>query len=145
MSGRLLKLLEKEKMLFKVSLASVLNFSILSIIDIVQQAIDQGDPSCSIFLDFSKAFDIVDRAALIEKLDFYGIRDIAKDWFTSYLPNRQEFVTVNGIESDLTSISCGIPQRSVFGASLFLLYINDVHLCSTLFDFHLFADVNTKT
>ena len=64
------------------------DFAILSIIDKVQQAIDQGDLSCDIFLDFSRAFDSVDHAILIEKLDFYGIRGIAKDWFTSYLTNR---------------------------------------------------------
>ena len=96
--------------------------------------------SCGIFLDFSKAFDTVDHDILIEKLDFYGIRGIAKDWFVSYLSDRQQFVTVNGVKSDLTSISCGIPQGSVLGPILFLLYINDFHLCSALFDFHLFAD-----
>ena len=63
------------------------DFAILSIIDKVQQAIDQGDLSCGIFLDLSKAFDTVDHA-IIEKLDFYGVRGIAKDWFTSYLTNR---------------------------------------------------------
>ena len=116
------------------------DFAILSITDKVQQAVDQGDLSCGIFLDFSRAFDTVDHAILIEKLDFYGLRGIAKDWFTSYLTNRQQFVTVNDIESDLTSISCGIPQGSVLGPILFLLYINDFHRWSTLFDFHLFAD-----
>ena len=88
-SGRLLKFLEKEKCSFRVSLVSVLIIPLilpfLNIIDKVQHAIDQGDLSCGIFLDFSKAFDTVDHAILIEKLDFYGIRSIAKDWFTSYL------------------------------------------------------------
>ena len=64
------------------------DFAIPSITDKVQQAIDQGDLSSGIFLDFSKAFDTVDHAILIEKLDFYGITGIAKDWFTSYLTNR---------------------------------------------------------
>ena len=100
-SGRLLKFLEKEKMLFPGQFGFRSNhftdFAILSIIDKVQQAIDQGDLSCGIFLDFSKAFDSVDRVILIEKLAFYGLRGIAKDWFTSYLTNRQQFVTVIGI------------------------------------------------
>ena len=81
-------------------MASVLNIQLMcriTIIDKGQQAIDQGDLSCGIFLDFSKAFDTVDHAILVEKLDFYGIRGIAKDWVTSYLTNRQQFVTVNGI------------------------------------------------
>ena len=101
MSGRLLKFLEKEKMLFPVQFGFRSNhftdFPILSIIDKIQQAIDQGDLSCGIFLDFSKAFDTVDRVILIEELAFYGLRGIAKDWFTSYLTNRQQFVTVIGI------------------------------------------------
>ena len=122
LSSRLLKFLEKEKMLFPGQFGFRSNhfndFAILSIIDKVQQAIDQGDLSCGIFLDFSKAFDTVDHAILIEKLDFYGIKGIAKDWFTSYLTNRQQFVTVNGTESDLTSISCGIPRSNSF----FIIY-----------------------
>ena len=69
----------------------------ITIIDKGQQAIDQGDLSCGIFVDFSKAFDTIDHAILIEKLDLYGIRCIAKNWFSSYLTNRQQFITVNGI------------------------------------------------
>jgi len=82
----------------------------------------------------------VDHDILIKKRDFYGTRGIDKDWFASYLSDRQQFVTFNGVKSDLTSISCGIPKGSVLGPILFLLYINDFHLWSTLFDFHLFAD-----
>ena len=92
LTGRLLKFLEKEKMLFQGQFGfrckHSTDFAILSIIDKVQQAIDEGDLSCGIFLDLSKAFDTVNHAILIEKLDFYGIRGIAKDWFTSYLTNR---------------------------------------------------------
>ena len=73
------------------------DFAILNIIDKDQLAIDQGDVSCGIFVDFNKAFDTVDHAVPIVKLDFYSIKGIAKDWFTSYLTNRQQFVTVNGI------------------------------------------------
>ena len=73
------------------------DFAIFNIIDKVQLAIDQGDVSCGIFVDLNKAFDTVDHAILIAKLDFYSIKGIAKDWFISYLTNRQQFVTVNGI------------------------------------------------
>ena len=66
---------------------------------------------------FSGSVDTVDHHT--EKFDFYGIKGIAKDWFTSYLTNRQQFVTVNDLKSDLTSISCGIPHGSVLGPILF--------------------------
>ena len=114
--------------------------AILSIIDKVQKAVDDCELSCGLFLDFSKAFDTVDHDILIDKLEYYGIRGIGKAWFTSYLKNRKQMVTVNGATSDLVIVPCGIPQGSVLGSILFLLYINDFHKCSSLFDFHLFAD-----
>ena len=105
-----------------------------------QKAIDDRNYSCGIFLDFSKAFDIINHNILIRKLQHYGVRGLALDWFISYLSNRNQVVTVNGVQSELLSVSCGIPQGSVLGPILFLLYINDFHKGSKLFDFHLFAD-----
>lgn len=116
------------------------NHAILCIIDRIQKAIDDRNYSCGIFLDFSKAFDTINHNILIRKLQHYGVRGLALDWFISYLSNRNQVVTVNGVQSELLSISCGIPQGSVLGPILFLLYINDFHKCSKLFDFHLFAD-----
>lgn len=71
-----------------------------------------------IFLDFGKVFEFVDHVIIIEKRDFYGIWGIAKDWFSSNLSNRQQFVSVNGIKADLISISCSMPQGSVLGPIL---------------------------
>ena len=63
--------------------------AILSIVDKIQKAIDERDFSCGIFLDLSKAFDTIKHSILIEKLEYYGIRGIAKEWFVSYLKERQ--------------------------------------------------------
>ena len=109
-------------------------------VDKIQKAIDSKNYSCGIFIALCKAFDTVDHHILLDKLEYYGIRGIAHEWFSSYLSNRSQFVSLDLIDSDSKQISCGVPQGSVLGPLLFLTYVNALHKCSNVLDFHLFAD-----
>ena len=111
----------------------------------VYDSLDRGDTIISFFLDFSKAFDTVNHNILLQKLQVYGIRGVVHNWFSSYLSNRMQSVSVNGVISSQRPIEYGVPQGSTLGPLLFLIFINDFPNCSDFLKFTLFADDSTLT
>lgn len=93
-----------------------------------------------VFIDFKKAFDILQHSILISNLSTYGVRGIVLNWLSSYLDNRFQYVQCLGNSSDRMKIQCGVPQGSVLGPKRLNLYINDICDVSKMLNFVLFAD-----
>ena len=91
-------------------------------------------------MDLQKAFDTVEYQILLGKSNHYGICGVSNDWFKSYLSNHSQYVSINGYESGLAAINCGVPQGSVLGPLLFVLYINDLNQAIKFCKVHHFAN-----
>ena len=115
----------------------------LEFTDRIKKEMDAKKIPFSIFLDLSKAFDTLDHSVLLSKLQFYGIRDTALNWFKSYLSNRTQYVDCDGISSSIRVIETGVPQGSILGPLLFIIYMNDIHTVSDNLNFILYADDTT--
>ena len=117
----------------------------LEITDIITKELDRGKLPIGIFLDLSKAFDTLDHNILLKKLKHYGIRDTELKWFKSYLTNRTQYVSFDGIHSSMLPITTGVPQGSILGPLLFIIYMNDIHRACKHFHPILFADDTNLT
>ncbi|XP_057299458.1 uncharacterized protein LOC130630077 [Hydractinia symbiolongicarpus] len=108
--------------------------------DNIRKEVDSGNLVGAIFVDLSKAFDTLSHGLLLSKLCSYGIKGIALNWFSDYLFNRKQYCVVNNVASEEKSIVCGVPQGSILGPILFLLYFNDFEECVKYSEVIEFAD-----
>ena len=115
---------------------------LVEITESIRQALDNKKIACGIFVDLQIAFDTVNHEIRIAKLDYYGIRGIANNWFSSYLKNRSQYVSILGFESNTKPAIHGVPQGSVLGPLLFLIYINDLHTVIKSKVYHFADDTN---
>ena len=115
----------------------------LELIDRAMKDNDKKQDPFAIFLDLSKAFDTIDHVIMLKKLEHYGISGIALLCFESYLTNRTQYVLFEETMSNVMKITTGVPQGSILGPLLFLIYINDIKNSATLFDLIGYADDTT--
>ncbi len=118
-------------------------FAAMEIVDRIMTEMDKNETPINIYLDLSKAFDTLDHQILLKKMEHYGVRDTSFNLFQNYLTNRKQYVEYDDIKSNMLEISTGVPQGSILGPLLFIIYINDMSKVSNIFAFIIYADDTT--
>ena len=114
--------------------------ALLELVEKITNSIDKKKYTVGVFIDLKKAFDTIDHKLLLKKMELYGVRGVALNWMASYLNNRKQYVDIDGELSLYLTVLCGVPQGSILGPKLFILYINDICNVSKILELILFAD-----
>ena len=142
--NRLLNFVDKHKMLSKCQYGFRKKHStvhaLTELTELIADSLEKKEQPLGLFIDLRKAFDTIDHNILFNKLHYYGVRGTALDWIKSYFHERKQFVSIGSTKSMTSDIRCGVPQGSILGPLLFIMYVNDLKNVSVCIEKLLFAD-----
>ena len=145
MYRRLYSYLQENKILYSKQFGFQTGHStdhaIIQLVEQIYENFEENKYTLGVFIDLAKAFDTVDHKILLRKMENYGIGGTTLKWFENYLTNRKQYIQISNIKkTDLKDVVCGVPQGSILGPLLFLIYVNDLQYASNLLDPIMFAD-----
>ena len=145
MYRRLYSYLQENKILYSKQFGFQTGHStdhaIIQLVEQIYENFEENKYTLGVFIDLAKAFDTVDHKILLRKMEIYGIGGTTLKWFENYLTNRKQYIQISNIKkTDLKDVVCGVPQGSILGPLLFLIYVNDLQYASNLLDPIMFAD-----